>query len=178
MRVLVGGIGYRNLKDHSIGVSVSDHLMDLAAPEGVLIEDASYNPIALVQRLETGPVDRLILVAAVNRGRTPGAIGYYRWDGKLPSAERIQEAVAEAVTGVIALDNTLMVGGHFGAFPEDVVVVEVEPVLEEFGEELSAEVSGRFESLCRLVLTLATRPEGFDPPPIAPLGGGEAVRLA
>jgi hydrogenase maturation protease len=178
LRVLVGGIGYRNLRDHSIGVSVSDHLMELPATEGVLVEDASYNPIALVQRLETGPVDRLVLVAGVHRGRAPGAIGYYRWDGKLPNAERIQEAVAEAVTGVIALDNTLMVGGHFGAFPEDVVVVEVEPVLEEFGDELSPEVGRRFESLCGLVMTLATRPEGSDLPPLAPLGGGDTLRMA
>ena len=35
--------------------------------------------------------------------------------------------MTEAVTGVIALDNTLVVTRHFGGLPDEVVVIEVEP---------------------------------------------------
>ena len=55
----------------------------------------------------------------------------------LPSDEEIQRAVTEAVTGVIALDNTLVVARHFGALPDEVVVVEVEPGVQEFGDTFS-----------------------------------------
>jgi len=47
--VLVGGLGYRNLRDHSIGIAVSDTLMERGWPQGICVEDVSYNPVALVE---------------------------------------------------------------------------------------------------------------------------------
>jgi predicted NAD-dependent protein-ADP-ribosyltransferase YbiA (DUF1768 family) len=38
------------------------------------------------------------------------------------------------VTGVISLDNLLIISTYFKKLPEDVVVVEVEPVDETWGE--------------------------------------------
>ena len=70
-------------------------------------------------------------------GRRPGTVTAYRWDGVLPGDEEIQRAVTEAVTGVIALDNTLVVARHFGALPDEIVVVEVEPAVHEFGDTFS-----------------------------------------
>ncbi len=176
MRVLVGGLGYRNLRDHSLGVAVSDLLAKREWPAGVLVEDVSYNPIAVVQRLQDEPVDRALLVAAVPRpGREPGTIEAYRWDGALPDAERIQTAVAEAVTGVIFLDNTLVVARHFGGLPEEVLVVEVEPAVEEFGSEFSPAVAEAFERVCALVTRLVTDAEAARRLPQAPLGGGRRL---
>jgi len=176
MRTLVGGLGYRNLRDHSLGVVVSDLLAERDWPEGVLVEDVSYNPIAVVQRLQDQPVDRAIVVAAIGRpGRAPGMIEAYRWDGALPDPERIQAAVAEAVTGVILLDNTLVVGRHFGGLPPEVLVVEVEPEVEEFGDELSPVVAAAFERVCALVTLLATDEDAARRLPEAALGGGRLV---
>ncbi len=176
MRTLVGGLGYRNLRDHSLGVAVTDRLAEREWPDGVLVEDVSYNPIAVVQRLQDQPVDRALVVAAIQRpGRAPGTIEAYRWDGALPDAERIQTAVAEAVTGVILLDNTLLVGRHFGGLPEEVLVVEVEPAVEEFGDEFSPVVAAAFDRVCELVSLLATDIEAARRLPEASLGGGRGV---
>ena len=175
MRVLVGGIGYRNLRDHSVGVEVADCLAGRAWPDGIVVEDLSYNPIAVVQRLEDEPADRrfarAVLVAGVARGRSPGTVTAYRWDGALPPPEQIQGAVAEAVTGVIALDNTLIVGRHFGALPAEVAVVEVEPELHEFGSDLGPAVGGVFPTVCELVTRLALEDSAAARLPLAPLGG-------
>jgi len=176
VRVIVAGIGYRNLRDHSIGVAVADRLGAEAWPEGILVEDLSYNPIAVIQRLEDEPPDRrfqrAVVVGAVERsGRAPGTVAAYRWDGVLPVDEEIHRAVTEAVTGVIALDNTLVVTRHFGALPDEVVVVEVEPSVHEFGDTFSDVVGRQFETVCQLIRTYATNAEAVERLVRAPLGG-------
>ena len=151
---IVAGVGYRNLRDHSIGVEVADRPRADAWADDVVVEDLSYNPIAVMQRLEDEPPDRrferAVVVGAVERGdRPPGTVTAYRWDGVLPGDEEIQRAVTEAVTGVIALDNTLVVTRHFGGLPDDVVVVEVEPGVQEFGETFSERGGARRRSRLR-----------------------------
>jgi len=139
MRTLIGGVGYSYLRDGSLGPLVVAELAREAWPDGVLVEDLSYGPIAVMQRLQDAvpPFDRLVLVAAVRRGRAPGAVTMYRWDHRLPDGPEIQARVAEAVTGVISLDNLLVVVGFFQALPPDVSVLEVEPEDEGWGEGLS-----------------------------------------
>lgn len=176
MRVIVAGVGYRNLRDHSIGVEVADRLETAPWPDDVVVEDLSYNPIAVVQRLEDEPPEqrfqRAVVVGAVERrGRPPGTVAAYRWDGVLPTDEEIQRAVTEAVTGVIALDNTLVVTRHFGALPDEVVVVEVEPAVQEFGDTFSEVVARQLDGVCELVRLLATRDDAVEGLPRASLGG-------
>jgi hydrogenase maturation protease len=180
VRVLIAGVGYRNLRDHSVGVEVADRLEGDRWPDGVVVEDLSYNPIAVVQRLEDEPPDRrfgrAVVVAAAERpGRAPGSVTAYRWDGVLPGDGEIHRAVTEAVTGVIALDNTLVVTRHFGALPDDVVVVEIQPAVHEFGDTFSEVVDGGLEAVCALVRTLATSAEAVERLPRAPLGGPAEV---
>src|SRR6185295_8879638 len=100
-----------------------------------------------------------------------------RWDGVLPTDEEIQRAVTEAVTGVIALDNTLVVARHFGALPDEIVVVEVEPAFHEFGDTFSDTVASVFDAVCTLVKTLATDAGAVARLPRAPLGGGSLVTV-
>lgn len=172
MSVLVGGLGYRNLRDHSAGIAVADTLMERRWPAGVSVEDVSYNPVALVEHLKEEQYDRAVIVAAVQRpGRAPGQVIAYRWDGALPSSERIQAAVVDAVTGVIYLDNTLIVTRHFGGLPEETAVVEIEPEAHEFGESFSAAVASAFPTVCDLVATLAVDAQSLFALPRAPLGG-------
>ena len=83
---------------------------------------------------------RIVLFASVERGREPGEVSCYRWPGDLPDAEEIQQRVGEAVMGVISLDNLLIIGGHFGVFPPDVVVVEVEPEETGWGADFTPRV--------------------------------------
>ena len=175
VRVIVAGVGYRNLRDHSIGVEVVDRLAEQAWGDDVMVEDLSYNPIAVVQRLQDEAPERCftraVIVAAVERlGRPPGTVTAYRWDGVLPCDEEIQRAVTEAVTGVISLDNTLVVGRYFGGWPNDVAVVEVEPAVHEFGDVLSARVARVFDPVCALVARLARDASAAAQLRLAPLG--------
>jgi hydrogenase maturation protease len=147
LRVLVGGVGYRFLRDHALGPLLADRLAP-GARDGIEVEDVSYHPVGFVQNLqEREPYDRLVVVGAVARGRPPGTVEAYRWQGPLPPAKEVQERVAEAVTGVISLDNLLIVGGAFGALPDDVRVVEVEPADEGWGEGFSPEVEARLAEI-------------------------------
>ena len=185
MRVLVAGVGYRNLRDHSVGGEVADRLAARtwpgASPTGesteVVVEDLSYNPIAVVQRLQDEPpdrpFDRVVFVGSVERpGRRAGTLTAYRWDGALPPAEEIHRAVTEAVTGVIALDNTLVVARHFEALPDDVAVIEVEPAEHEFGDGFSDAVAEACAAACELAIALATVEGAAASLPRARLGGG------
>lgn len=158
-------------------MAVADRLGARTWTDDVVVEDLSYNPIAVGQWLEDAPPERrfsrAIIVGGVERGgRLPGTVAAYRWDGALPGEDEIQRAVTEAVTGVIALDNTLIVARHFGGLPQDVVVVEVEPAIHEFGEAFSDTVAGIFDAVCELVIRLATDVGAAERLPWAPLGGG------
>jgi hydrogenase maturation protease len=157
VRVLVGGVGYRNLRDHSLGPWLADRLAEHAR-DGIEVEDLSYHPIGLSQNLrERPPYERVVLVGAVGRGRRPGSIEAYRWNGELPAPDEVQARVAEAVTGVISLDNVLVVVGTLGGFPDDVRVVEVEPADEGWGEGFSPEVQARLDAIEETVWS-STRP--------------------
>ena len=157
MRVLVGGVGYRFLRDGSVGPHVAERLAERAS-DGVEVEDLSYHPVGLIHNLqERPPYDRLVLVSAVERGRPPGTVEAYRWDGALPAPEEVQERVAEAVTGVISLDNLLIVCGALGGLPEDVRVVEVEPSDMSWGEGFSPEVERRVADVVEAVWTSTRR---------------------
>ncbi|MDX1647552.1 MAG: hypothetical protein R3304_10445 [Longimicrobiales bacterium] len=177
---ILAGVGYRNLRDHSLGVKLADELGAKRLPPGVEVQDLSYNPVAVVQWLEAmAPGDRprrMVFVAAVERGRSPGTVTTYRWDGTLPPEARIQRAVEDAVTGVIFLDNTLIVLGWLSPLSEDaeIVVVEVEPEDEAFGESFSPAVASAYREVVDLAVGLSSGRRSADALPLAPLGGMES----
>jgi hydrogenase maturation protease len=162
-RVLIGGVGYRNLRDHSFGVVLVDSLATEAWAADVCVEDISYNPIAVVQRLQDDPPDRrfqvAVIIGALQRtGRMPGTLSVYRWDNVLPSAGGIHEAITEAVTGIISLDNTLVIARHFNVLPTTVVVVELEPDAHECGEALTPAAAAALAHARDVVTLLALEP--------------------
>jgi hydrogenase maturation protease len=143
---LVGAIGYRNLRDHSAAFAVLERLEEANLGRDVVLEDVSYNPIALVQWLDSRPAaarfGRVILISGIAReGRIPGTVTVREWDRQLPPDDLIQQAVAEAVTGIISLDNSLIIAGYFGTLPAAVTILEIEPQDHAFGAELSAPVA-------------------------------------
>ncbi|HET8953558.1 MAG TPA: hydrogenase maturation protease [Solirubrobacteraceae bacterium] len=157
MRVLVGGLGYRFLRDESVGPYMADRLA-AERREGVEVEDVSYHAVGLSQNLqEREPYDRVVLVAAVRRGREPGTVESYRWDGVLPERDEIQAYVGEAAVGLLSLDGHLIVCGALGGLPDDVRVVEVEPGDEGWGEGFSPAVEARLGEIEEAVWT-STRP--------------------
>ncbi|MFN8636184.1 MAG: hydrogenase maturation protease [Chloroflexota bacterium] len=139
-RVLVGGVGYTNLRDRSIGPLLIERFQDRVWPADVVVEDVSYGPIDVLFKLQAEqPGFRLgIFVSAVARGRPPGTVDRYVWQAPTPSVDELQERISEAVTGVVSLENLLLILAHFGALPTRMVVIEVEPEAEEsWGPDLS-----------------------------------------
>ena len=176
-RTVIGGVGYRHLRDYSLGVVMSDELEPEARPPSLLVEDLCYGPVAVGQwfldEARDAPITRAVFVTAVARedGRPPGTISVYRWDHVLPSDEEIQRAMTDAVTGVILLDNTLIVTEWMKALPAEAVVVEVEPLEHAFGNEMSPPVAAAYPHARELVMRLAADPELSRLLPASPLGG-------
>jgi hypothetical protein len=156
---------------------MSDELEPEAHPPSLLVEDLCYGPVAVGQWLldeaRDAPITRAVFVTAVARedGRPPGTISVYRWDHVLPSDEEIQRAVTDAVTGVILLDNTLIVTEWMQALPAETIVVEVEPLEHAFGDEMSPAVAAAYPRARDLVMRLATDEELSGMLPVSPLGG-------
>lgn len=137
-RTLIGGVGYRFTRDLAFGPLLIDRLRGAPWLDGIEVEDLSYAPIAIVQRWTEAPVDRLVLVGAVARGhRFAGTLCRYCPTSILPNADEIQDRVGEALTGIISLDNLLIVTSTFGVLPRDVEVIEVEPHDLGWGDGLS-----------------------------------------
>ena len=158
-RTLVGSVGYHNLRDLSAGPLVVDALKEEGLPQNVDIFDLSYGgPIATVHRLNESkpPYERLVLVGAIDRGRAAASYRWYHWEHELPPAEEIQVRVSEAVTGILDLMSFPIIAQQFEALPEDVRIVEIEPVETEAGLEPSPAVKKILPEICRLVRTLAS----------------------
>lgn len=137
---LVAGVGYSHLRDLSFGVELVARLRPMAWPADVRVEDFGYGPIAILHWFEAAPgrrFDRAIFVGAVERHRAPGTLVMYDWLPRPLDPDEVQARIAEAVTGVIGLDNLLVIAQHFDILPQRTTVVEIEPADQEFGLGLS-----------------------------------------
>ncbi len=147
--ILIAGVGYQYLGDLSFGPKLVERLQGMDDwPEEVRIEDFGYGPIAILDWFEESPgkkFERAILAGAVERGRTPGTLAIYPWLPGPLDPDLVQGRVSEALTGVISLENLLIVAQHFGALPAETSVVELEPVEKEWGTELSTKGEERLE---------------------------------
>lgn len=173
MKTLVAGVGYTNLRDLSLGPVLTEQLAAMDWPPEVEIDgDLSFGPIAIVQRFQAqmgkanspSPYERVVLFSGVSRGRPPGTVTTYRWSGNMPPPEEIQARIGEAVTGVISLDNLLIIGEHFGIWPKEVIVIEVEPEDEGWGPGFSpvvAEAASEVLTLVRRALLSDWLPDTF-----------------
>lgn len=140
-RILVGGVGYTNLRDMSFGPLLVERLRRTTWPSGVDIEDLSAGAIHEVHFLQDrAPYDAAILIAGVRRGGGPGAVRAYRWDHAPRTADEVQDRISEALVGIIDLDTLLIVLDHFKALPADTWIFEVEPRDEDWGPDLSPPV--------------------------------------
>ncbi len=138
--MLLAGVGYSHLSDLSFGPLLVERLQELSWPEEVRIEDFSFGPIGVLMRLEDEPVryTRAIFAGAMERDRAPGTLHIYTWEGGPADPEQVQARIAEAVTGVISLENLLIIMDHFKALPASTTVIELEPVEQGWGMDMTA----------------------------------------
>lgn len=159
--VLIAGVGYSFLRDWSVGPKVVTMLQERSWPAGVEIDDWSFGPVDGMYRLRAAdpPFDRAVFFGAIERGRAPGTVVRRRWDrSELPAPEVVQERVGEAISGVISLDNLVFVCGAFDALPDDVVLIEVEPLADDsYGDGFSAAVEAAVPELLGYIEDEAAR---------------------
>lgn len=139
--ILVAGVGYQHLSDLSFGSVLIERMQAMEWPEDVCVEDFGWGPISILHWFEESPgrrFERAIFAGAIERGREPGNLYTYAWlADKKPDPEVVQERISEALTGVISLENLLIIAHHFDALPLDTTVIELEPVEQEWGSDMS-----------------------------------------
>jgi len=177
-QILVGTIGYHNLRDYSLGPRLLPELRALDWPPGVTVDEMNWGPIAIVQDFEARPMpyDRVVILTATRRGRPVGTMSLFRWGGALPPADEIQDRISEAVTGVISLDNLLIIGEYFGIWPEELLIIDVEPGPQEAGDTFTSPVEMMRSTILKMVQRAALA--DFDSlPPLQALKGTD-IRIS
>jgi len=118
----------------------------------VVLEDLSYAAHRVLHRLQELTPVKVVLVGAMPREvDAPGTIRRYRLDLAPPPPEEVHERLAEAVGGIIDLDHTLAVVRHWGGFPANTTVIEVEPADRSFGLGFSDPVEAAVDAILSMV---------------------------
>ncbi len=145
--MLVGIVGFTPVLDaYPLGPKLMAALeARLAGRDDIAVENMSWGPVHVVQRFQdegAAPPDRLVLVGAASVSASPGRVRAFRWMGGSLPAQIMQERMYEAVTGVVDIENTLIIGTHFGVWPEETYSVEVDLAADTFGRLVIADNQG------------------------------------
>lgn len=151
-RTLVGGIGLPWLRDLDFGTQWVNRVVDLDWPSDVIVEDMSYAAHRVLHRLQEVRPSKVILVGCMPRKvDPPGTIRRYELDLTPPDDDEVQDRLSEAAMGIIDLDHTLAVVRYYGEFPDDTIVIEVEPADDSFGLGFSDAVEATVDRVLELV---------------------------
>ena len=145
--VLIGIVGFSPVIDsYPLGPKLMDSLnARLADHPEVAVENMTWSPIHVVQRFQDeGAVRprRLVLVGVAAVSIAPGRVRGFRWTGGAVPGAAMQERIYEAVTGVVDIENTLIIGSHFQVWPDEVYCVEVDLPADTFGNMVIADSRG------------------------------------
>ena len=174
---LIGIVGYTPVLDaFPLSARLIKELRRRLPGDGsVAIENMSWGPIHIVQRfqdLETPRLERLVLVGGASVSVKPGRVRAYRWmGGKLPE-HAVQERMYEAVTGIVDIENTLVIGEYFGIWPAECFVVEADIPGDWFGTMVMADSKKRGDD------GSLTKKLGFSPRRMQVVIGEMAAALA
>lgn len=160
---LVAGVGYPYLSDLSFGNVVADRVAEWGLPD-VAVADCSHTPIAAYQTITAGEYEHVVVVGARKRGdglntgtasREPGVVHTYSpSDIDVPGTDLV-ERVAECAMGSNTVENVVVMTRAFGEFPDDTLVVDVEPEYDSWGfevTEFSPPVADALEDVLDLIL--------------------------
>lgn len=156
LTVFVGGVGELFQGDLDFGRLAVERLLEDQQEHGpggpnMVIEELHYGAVAVTQRITELQPSAMILVGAVDRARPVGPV--YRTLVEPPelSADDLQTAVGDAVTGYIAVDLVIEVATGLGALPGRTISFEIEPEWVGPGEGLSESASRCLEQVLAMV---------------------------
>ncbi|MGI8684105.1 MAG: hydrogenase maturation protease [Acidimicrobiales bacterium] len=151
-QILVGGVGLPWLRDLDFGTQFIKRVEGLDWPANVVVEDLSYAAHRVLHLLQELRPVKVVLVGAMPRDiDLPGTIRRYKLDLTPPPDQEVVDRLGEAVGGIIDLDHTLAIIRYWKAFPEDTIVIEVEPGDRSFGLGFSNEVEAVVEPVLAMV---------------------------
>ncbi|HVL03527.1 MAG TPA: hydrogenase maturation protease, partial [Acidimicrobiales bacterium] len=151
-RVLVAGLGMPGLRDLDFGRKLVGYLEALDWPEEVVVEDLSCSAHLTLHRLQELRPAKVVLMASAARGADrPGTLRRYRLDLTPPAPDEVHQGLVETLSGMPDLDHTLAVVRHWGGFPADTVVIEVEPSDCSFGPGFSEELGECIEPILAMI---------------------------
>lgn len=150
---LLAGVGYPFMRDLSLGPVLARRLRDEAWPPSVEVDDYSFSPIGAMHRWQARkqPFSKVVFFAAVANGRRPGTVTRYRYDAPPLTRRDAQLRINEALTGVISLDNLLIIARAFDVLPDPCIVIEVEPADQGWGEGFSDTVEAALPQVLALL---------------------------
>lgn len=157
-KTLIGTVGYHILCNHSMPPMLYHHLKEMTWPEHVKVDELNWGPVAVVQMFEaeTPPFQKVIILCAIERAeREIGDITVYKWLGHLPDEEQIQACVGDAATGVISVENLLVIGEYFKIWQDEVYLVDVEPGPEVAGEKWTPKMEAAIPEVISTIKRLA-----------------------
>ncbi len=142
--VMVGIVGYSAVvESYPLGPKLLEELEEIFGDDpNVLLENFTWSPVHIVQRLQGGEMtrpDRIVLVGLAAGSIKPGTVAVHRWIGGTQPEVKVQERIYEAVTGIVDLENTLMIGSYFKVWPNECLTVEADLAPDTFGRLVMAE---------------------------------------
>ena len=156
-KTLIGTVGYHVLGNHSMPPMLFHHLKDMQWPDHVKVDELNWGPVAVVQmfQAENPPFEKVIILCAQEHsGREIGEIDVFQWKGNLPDEEQIQACVGDAATGVISVENLLVIGEYFKIWNDEVYLVDVEPGTEVAGEKWTEEMEAAIPDIISIIKRL------------------------
>lgn len=142
-KVGIGLVGYYQfVRGYPIGPTLKEHIDAADWSNDVEIKEMNWGPIAIVQEFQAEKInfDRFLLITAVDRGLPAGTVTCRRWVGGEINVLDIQDRVFEAVTGIISMDNLLVIGEHFKIWPKEVITIEAQIADTAMGDLVMSEM--------------------------------------
>lgn len=128
-RIALGLVGYYQfIRGYPLGPELKARLDAMDWLHQVDLKEMNWGPVAIVQEFQANKIsyERVVLVSAVQRGGEVGSVTCRQWLGGELTVMEVQNRIFEAVTGIISVDNLLVIGSHFKIWPPEVIVIEVE----------------------------------------------------
>ncbi len=156
-KIIVLGLGNILLSDEGVGVKVVQELTEkYEFPQTVEIVDGAVGAFSLLPYIESAK--KLLVIDAVLGGEPPGTIY------KLKDEDILHQIMEKISLHEVSFSDILNLAKLKGNYPEEIVIIGIEPKSLEMSLELSDEVKKNYNKLLNEVL-VQLKTWGIEPIP-------------